>query len=557
MLVVVAVGVFRETAPIPRATPTPTPTAILSALPTPTTPLETATIAPLEPQPLQAIGIERAFPHLEFSDLTNLVQLDDGLNDFVATDKSGRIWIFPNDDGARRAESFLDLRDRVSWQADPPFHEEGLLGLALDPGYRDNGYFYVYYSAAEPRRSVVSRFAVSEEARTVADPNSEYIIMEVAQPTPNHNGGQLAFGPDGYLYIGIGDGGLENQWQDPSNLLASILRIDVNDACLGENYCIPPGNPFVGIENVRGEIWAYGFRNPWRFSFDDNGLLWVVDVGQFNWEEINVVKRGGNYGWPLMEGSHCFPSGSACSVEGLELPIWELRNPFDTCALIGGHVYRGRAIAPILGAYVFGDYCTGRIWSLRYDELTERVDEFALLVPSLRDPYAINISGFGQDLAGNLYAFSVHEPTGIYKLVPDPVPADLLPPSRPAAATQGIPTQKPLSPSASRGRQLFLAPPPNAGTQTLWCQQCHSIEGIPGANGRVGPELTHLGILAAGRKSGMSAPEYLRESLVNPEAYVPPGVERAIPGLMTPSITEGLTTEQIDALVAFLLTLKP
>ena len=390
----------------------------------------------------------------------------------------------------------------------------------------------------------------------VADQSSEYIIMEVAQATPNHNGGQLAFGPDGYLYIGIGDGGMENFRQDLSNLLSSILRVDVYDPCLGENYCIPPDNPFVGVEDVRGEIWAYGFHNPWRFSFDDNGSLWVADVGQFKWEEINVVKRGGNYGWPIMEGSHCFPSGSACSVEGLELPIWELRNSL-TCALIGGHVYRGRVIAPILGAYVFGDYCTGRIWGLRYDEHKGSVDAHALLVPSLRDPYAINISGFGQDLAGNLYAFSVHEPTGIYKLVPDPVPADLLPSPKPTAASPDIPTQEPLSPSASSGREFFLAVPSNAGPQTLWCQQCHTIEGVPGADGRLGPELTHIGISAVARKSGMSAAEYLRESLVNPEAYVPPGVERATRGLMTPSITEGLTIEQIDALVAFLLTLKP
>jgi mono/diheme cytochrome c family protein len=259
----------------------------------------------------------------------------------------------------------------------------------------------------------------------------------------------------------------------------------------------------------------------------------------------------------MMEGSHCFLAGSTCSVEGLELPIWELRNPSDTCALIGGHVYRGSTLAPILGAYVFGDYCSGRIWGLRYDEQRGSVDALALLVPSLRDPYQLNISGFGQDLAGNLYAFSVHEPTGIYRLVSDPVPADLLPFPRPPAASPVIPTQQTLSPAASSGRELFLAVPSNAGPQTLWCQQCHTIEGVPGADGRVGPELTHIGISAAGRKPGMSAQEYLRESLVDPETYVAPGVERATVGLMTPSITGGLTAEQIDAIVALLLTLKP
>ena len=389
----------------------------------------------------------------------------------------------------------------------------------------------------------------------VADPHSETIILEVGQPTEDHNGGQLAFGPDGHLYVALGHGGTIGPAQDLSSLLGSILRVDASRASEAEPYRIPTDNPLVGVEGARGEIVAYGFRNPWRFSFDDDGLLWVADVGQLDWEEINIVKKGGNYGWPIMEGRHCYPAGSSCSDEGLELPIWELWNPVDTCAVIGGPVYSGRSMPVILDAYIYADYCSGRIWGLRHEG--GMVTEFRLLVPNLVDPHQINISGFGQDLAGNLYVYAVHANSDVYRLVPEPVPAHLLVPTpTPTGAPEGTAVKEPSSPLVSLGRAIFLDVPANAAPQTLWCQQCHRIEGVPGAEGTLGPDLTNIATLAATRKPGMSADEYIRESIVDPEAFVPSDVEGSTPGLMTPVITDGLTTEQVDALVAFLLTLK-
>ncbi|MFQ5933317.1 MAG: PQQ-dependent sugar dehydrogenase, partial [Dehalococcoidia bacterium] len=225
--------------------------------------------------------------------LTNLLQPDNGHDHIFVTEQLGRIRVFPNDQQATEATIFLDIGDRVS----EINNEEGLLGLAFDPDYRDNGYFYVYYSAASPRRSVISRFSVSQYNPNVANSNSEFIIMEIPQPFGNHNGGQLAFGPDGYLYIALGDGGAggdpQRNGQNTATLLGTILRIDVAGMTDERSYRIPPDNPFVGIAGAREEIWAYGLRNPWRFSFDEEtGLLWTGDVGQERWEEVDRIEVG-------------------------------------------------------------------------------------------------------------------------------------------------------------------------------------------------------------------------------------------------------------------------
>ena len=285
--------------------------------------------------------------------------------------------------------------------------------MAFDPAYKSNGYFYIYYSTASPRRSVVSRFSVSQTDPNVADPDSEFAIMEIPQPFGIHNGGQLAFWPDGYLYIGLGDGGSggdpSGNGQTPGTLLGTILRIDVGGVSDDKNYRIPPDNPFVAVAGARDEIWAYGLRNPWRFSFDSsNGSLWVGDVGQNRWEEIDVVKKGLNYGWNVMEGRHCFSPSLNCSTTGLEPPVTEhpSERPYS---VTGGYVYRGPDIASLLGAYVYGDFCSGKIWGLRYEG--ESVTEFMLLVDS-----GLSITSFGQDLDGNLYVLSRNE--GIYYLVP-------------------------------------------------------------------------------------------------------------------------------------------
>jgi len=230
--------------------------------------------------PIISVEVERVFSNLSFEEMTNLVQPDDTGDLIFITEQGGVIYSFSSNN-PQQADVFLDITDRVNRGG----NEEGLLGLAFDPDYRENGYLYVYYSVADPSRSVLARFSIDEEDTDVADPESEVIIMEVAQPFANHNAGQLAFGPDGYFYIGLGDGGgsgdpLGNA-QNLSTVLGSILRIDVNGLSAPGDYAIPADNPFMGTEDAREEIWAFGLRNPWRFSFDlETGLLWAADVGQ-------------------------------------------------------------------------------------------------------------------------------------------------------------------------------------------------------------------------------------------------------------------------------------
>ena len=249
--------------------------------------------------PLETLQLKQVLP--EVPSPTNFIQGRDGL--FVVTEQAGRLWTLDEDQlGAEHISvpEGMDITGRVSSRGS----EEGLLGLALDPNNRRH--LYVYYSAANPRRSVVSRFNYGN----IASPETELVVLEVEQPYPNHNGGQIAFGPDGYLYIGLGDGGSagdpQGNGQDTSTLLGSILRIDVSNATPEQPYAIPRDNPFAD-GGGRPEIWAYGLRNPWRFSFDrETGDLWTGDVGQNEWEEIDIIQRGGNYGWNTLEGNHCF-----------------------------------------------------------------------------------------------------------------------------------------------------------------------------------------------------------------------------------------------------------
>ncbi len=347
------------------------------------------------PVPDGNFSAERVFPGLSFQEMTNLVQPDDMSDLIFVTEQRGIIYAF-SANNAQQADIFLDLTDRVNRGG----NEEGLLGLAFDPDYQENGYFYVYYSAENPRRSVISRFSLHQENADVADPDSEIIIMEVEQPYRNHNGGQIVFGPDGYLYIGLGDGGSagdpEGNGQNLGTLLGSILRIDVSGLSEPGDYEIPADNPFVDTAGARAEIWAYGLRNPWRFSFDsETGLLWAGDVGQNLWEEIDIIARGANYGWNIMEGLHCYSPASGCDQSGLALPIAEYDHS-QGCAVTGGYVYRGDQIASLQGYYIYGDYCSGYIWALVYDGSV--VTENKLLVAS-----DLSITSFGQDLAGNLY----------------------------------------------------------------------------------------------------------------------------------------------------------
>jgi len=357
--------------------------------------------------PAGSIQIEQVFPDLSFPEMTNLVQPDDTSGLLFVTEQRGVIYSF-SASNSQQANVFLDITDRVNEGGT----EEGLLGLAFDPDYRDNGYFYVYYTAVGPLRSVLSRFNRDQGDTGVADPESEVVIMEIAEPYSNHNGGQLAFGSDACLYIGVGDGGSGGDplgnGQNLSTPLGSILRIDVSGLSGPGDYTIPGDNPFVGTEGARGEIWAYGLRNPWRFSFDsETGLLWAGDVGQSSWEEIDIITRGADYGWNIMEGFHCYSPSTGCDQSGLTLPLVEYDHS-QGCAVIGGYVYHGDQIPSLQGDYVYGDYCSGNIWALAYDG--NAVTDNRLLVDS-----GLTITSLAEDRAGNLYILS--RDGGIYTLV--------------------------------------------------------------------------------------------------------------------------------------------
>lgn len=378
---------------------TETPTKVETIISTQTA-VVTETVGRASQEPLRKMPVAVAFPNLSFDKMVYLTHAGDGTDRLFLVLQPGVILVFPNKEDVHSARVFLDIRERVNDAGS----EEGLLGLAFDPGYETNGYFYVYYTASPPARSVLSRFSVSPSNPNEADPGSELTILEVAQPYSNHNGGSLLFGPDGYLYLGLGDGGSggdpHGHGQSISTLLGSILRIDVSRSSPAEKYIVPPDNPFVSLAGARGEIWAYGLRNPWRFAFDlETGLLWAADVGQNQYEEVDIIERGGNYGWNRMEGLHCFPpSVSQCDKTGLELPIMEYTHA-EGCSITGGHVYRGSRVASLYGAYVYADFCSGKIWALRFDGV--QVTEHLQLVDS-----PLQISSFGEDVDGELYILS-------------------------------------------------------------------------------------------------------------------------------------------------------
>jgi glucose/arabinose dehydrogenase len=311
-----------------------------------------------------SIELETAFPALSFVRPLALVSPSDSSHRLFVVEQAGRIYVFPNDNKVKKAKLFLDIRKLVYDEG----NEEGLLGLEFHPAYRTNGYFYLNYTASNPVRSVIARYRVSSTDPDAADPSSELILLEYEQPFANHKGGQLAFGPDGYLYIGTGDGGSagdpHGNGQKTTTLLGKILRIDVNNPGGGRNYGIPADNPFAGTGS-RPEIYAFGLRNPWRFSFDPpTGLLWVGDVGQDEIEEVDIVEKGRNYGWNIMEGTSCFKPSAHCDTTGLVPPVWEYTHAAGVC-IIGGYVYHGTRRPDLAGTYICADYGSGRIWSLR------------------------------------------------------------------------------------------------------------------------------------------------------------------------------------------------
>jgi uncharacterized repeat protein (TIGR01451 family) len=338
-----------------------------------------------------------------FSHPLQITHAGDGSQRLFVVEQNGHIRIIKNQ--ALIEKIFLDISSRVSCCG-----ERGLLGLAFPPNYANKGYFYVNYTNSGGD-TVVARYYVTTDP-DVADPNSEEILLTIVQPFANHNGGHLAFGPDGYLYIGTGDGGSGgdpyNNGQSLNTLLGKILRIDVESGTTP--YAIPATNPFASSAANRREIWAFGLRNPWKFSFDrQTGDLYIGDVGQTAYEEIDFQSAsspgGENYGWKIMEGTHCYNSNS-CNQSGLTLPVAEY-NHGEGCSVTGGIVYRGQRFPRLNGTYLYGDYCTGRIWGL------------TLLLKSQQNVQLFDasypISTFGEDEAGEIY-LTDYEAGAIYQI---------------------------------------------------------------------------------------------------------------------------------------------
>jgi glucose/arabinose dehydrogenase len=344
-----------------------------------------------------------------------LTHAHDSSNRIFVADQRGMIHVFPNDKNAKQAKMFLDLREKTHrWELDD---EEGLLGLAFHPNYRNNGQFFVYYHPEkEPRTAYISRFCVSKNDPNTANPDSEELVMRIKQPFANHNGGSIAFGPDGYLYIALGDGGGRN---DPMSLgqalkswMGSILRIDVDHRTGYSNYAIPKDNPFVGRKGASPEIYATGFRNVWRIAFDrKTGTLWAGDVGQDLWEEIDIVKKGGNYGWSIREGTHLFANTPGAENVNVVEPVWEYDHRIGK-SITGGYVYRGSKLPELAGHYLYGDYISGKLWALQYDGKSGKV------VRNMAVPWnSLPIVSFGEDEAGELYVTTpAADGKGIYRI---------------------------------------------------------------------------------------------------------------------------------------------
>ena len=356
-------------------------------------------------------NIQNAFPNLSFQDPVGIHHAGDGSNRLFIVEQEGRIKVFDNNSTISNDHTFLDIRSMVD--QDGGYTEEGLLGLAFHPNYAENGYFYVNYTKHNPRRNVIARYLVSNDNSNSADYGSSIVILEVNQPYTNHNGGQMSFGEDGYLYISFGDGGSagdpQGNGQNLSTLLGSIIRIDVDNPSGGLNYGIPSDNPFTESLAARDEIYAYGLRNVWRFSWDlETEFLWAADVGQNAWEEIDIIYPGLNYGWNEMEANHCYPPGSNCNPDDFEAPIWEYELYVDNvCSITGGYVYRGDILWMLEGKYIYGDWCTGDIWALTYSNTTTNQH----LLQS-----GVNITSFGLDENNELFFCGNGN---IYKLTSD------------------------------------------------------------------------------------------------------------------------------------------
>ncbi len=355
-----------------------------------------------DPAPILPIRFERAWPALKFSRPVCLAEAPGDPGRRFVLEQGGRIMAFPAKEDADRASCYLDLSKKTL-----RYHEEsGLLGLAFHPRFAENGYLFVYYSdktsykGGAPHKAILARFHAGPKAEK-ADPDSETVLLTVDQPYPNHNGGGLLFGPDGCLYLGLGDGGAagdpHDNAQNPRSFLGKMLRLDVDHPAAGKSYAIPEGNPFARApEKGLPEIFALGLRNPWRFSFDrKTGELWAGDVGQDRFEWIHLVKRGGNHGWNRMEGNHPFNQKRPKPEGELIAPVAEYSHE-EGQSVTGGYVYRGKRFPKWDGIYFYADYISGKVWGLRKGENPALVAERGLLIAS-----------FAEDIQGELFAVSL------------------------------------------------------------------------------------------------------------------------------------------------------
>ena len=377
----------------PPSTPTPAASMTSTATPEPTpTPPPRADPTPAVKPKLTGIEVEVVFEGFEEPD--QVTNAGDGSDRLFVVSRLGTIHVI--DAGTSAEEPFLDISHLIT--AEQP--EQGLLGLAFHPAYRENGRFFVNYTNRK------GNTVIAEYGASLGDPNrageqAVRVVLAYEQPYGNHNGGMLVFGPDGYLYIGVGDGGSggdpQGNGQSLSALLGKMLGIDVDT---GDRYSIPADNPFVRIASARPEIWAYGLRNPWRYSFDrETGDLYIADVGQNRIEEVSFQPAsssgGENYGWNVTEGSSCFSPSTGCERSGLVLPFAEYDHR-DGCSVTGGYVYRGKSEPALTGSYLFADFCSGRIW-------TSIRSEAGVWITTERLNTALSISSFGEDESGEIY----------------------------------------------------------------------------------------------------------------------------------------------------------
>jgi len=350
--------------------------------------------------------LQNFFPGISFRRPLAMLPHPDRPNLWYIVEQKGKIFLVETKGSTPKKTLFTDISQKV----DARKNESGLLGMAFHPNFSTNGYVFLSYTRSGDGQSslisTISRY-ISPDNGMSLDNSSEKQVLSLRQPYANHNGGNIVFDANGYLMIGWGDGGAagdpKNHAQNTRSLLGKLLRIDINTT---KPYTIPEDNPFVGDENYRPEIYAWGLRNPWRWSFDKkNAELWLADVGQNEWEEINVIDAGKNYGWNILEGNHCYNS-AACDTSKYESPVYEY-NHDEGCSITGGYVYRGSKLANLQGQYVFGDYCSGKIWAL--DTTSTGTFQRRLMIKS-----DLNIASFSQGNDGEIYV--IHHGGQIYAI---------------------------------------------------------------------------------------------------------------------------------------------